>query len=183
MKKLIIVVLVLCISFSVAADSVLMKDIGFSFGHGNFLFDSYDPSGVGLLLGGTFGLTQRLELDVCGMMMLTPLFGSDYSVGLELAFALMGERVFDYDNAGLGINSLVSIGLYANDHNAENRFLPTIITLRLTPLTVGSPRTGRRERMLPMGVAWNFLSGEFTFFFSAFIFDFYDSARVSGLGI
>lgn len=180
MKKTIAVIVIAAVCFSAFAGNVLLKDIGFSFGQANFLFDKHDPSGVGMLLGGTFGLTERLELDVQALTMLTPKLCGDFSVGIELGYSLLGERVFDYDNAGLGINMLVSVGLFANDHNPDGRFLPTILTLRITPLTVGSPRTGRRERLLPMGIAWNFYSNEFTFFFSAFIFDFYDKDRVAG---
>lgn len=162
---------VLCLAC--ASEGVFLKDIGIEFGHGNFLFDRYDPSGVGLLTGAAFGLTERLELDAVAMVMLTPRLFGDASIGCELGFCLLGERVFNYDNAGLGINSMVSIGIFANNHNPEKVFLPSILTLRVTPLTVGSPRTGRRERLLPMGLAWNFHTGELSFFFSAFIMDFY----------
>lgn len=153
--------------------SVAFGDIGISFGHGNFLFDSYEESGAGVMTGLCIGLTERLELDLQAQIMLTPHPFGTATVGLELAWALLGERVFDYDNAGLGINTLISIGLWANDHNPGSRFVPGILTLRITPLTDGSPRTGRRERILPVGVAWNFCSGEVTLFFSAFILDFY----------
>lgn len=178
-KRVLAALLALMCLLPASAKGVFLKDVGFSFGHGDFMFDQYSEPGIGVLLGGTFGLTERAELDIVAVAPLAPRPFSDVTIGLEAGFSLLGERVFSYDNAGLGINTLLSVGLYANNHNDAGLFLPTILTLRVAPLTVGSPRIGKRERVLPLGVAWNILSGQVSFFFSAFVYDFYDKRRVA----
>lgn len=181
MKKLLLIIVLMLLSLSFAlGSSVFLKDIGFSFGHANFFFDKYESLNLGMYNGLTFGLTQKLDCQIGAVFALTPYPYADVSVGIEFNYCFLGERVFDRPNAGVGINSMISVGLYANNHNQDHRFLPTILMLKITPLTVGSPASGKRERLLPIGVAYNFYSKQFSLFLSCFVHDFYSSKKVLG---
>ncbi|MFA7107780.1 MAG: hypothetical protein WC162_01410 [Sphaerochaetaceae bacterium] len=178
MKKIIITILVLIIAFSIFAESKddssnFLKDIGFTIGHNENYFDNNYEYGLNLLLGLDAGLTEKLELNLIGTFEIVPSFIKDFSLGLELNYSLLGERVFSNRNAGMGINSMVGFGLYCNNHNDKNIFMPTTLVLRLYPATVGAPASGKRERILPLGLAYNFMTNDISMFFSVAMYDHY----------
>jgi len=178
MKKIIITILILMITFSVFAESEndtsnFLKDIGFAIGHNENYFDGNYEHGLNLLLGLDAGLTEKLELNFMGIIEMVPTFVQDFSLGLEFNYSLLGERVFSNRNAGMGMNSMVGFGLYCNTHNEKNIFMPTTIVLRLYPACVGAPASGKRERILPMGLAYNFMTKDISMFFSIAIYDHY----------
>ncbi len=179
-KRLVAIVLVIALIMScIYADSVeksgsvLFQDIAIRIGEGSFLFDKYSTMGANFLGGMTFGLTKRTELSIEAITPIVPNPLSDVIAGFELSFCLLGDRVSDKDNAGLGINTMLSAGLFFSDHNHQNKFLPTFLTLRANIVTVGSPYSGRREHLLPIGVAWNFQDNTFSLFVSVMLYDNY----------
>jgi hypothetical protein len=179
-KKAILIILIIALTMSsisanAAKDSeqVLFKDIAIRIGTGRFFFDKYSKMGANFLGGLTFGLTQRMEVSLEAITPLVPEPFSEVIAGFEVSFSLLGARVYLENNAGNGLNTLVSLGLFFSDHNNKSQYLPTFLTLRLVPLTVGSPYSGRREHLLPMGIAWNLQDNTFSFFFSVVMYDNY----------
>lgn len=184
-KRFFVVVLVVVTMFSLAAgeaesvngDSVLFKDIGIRVGNGSFLWDSYMDTGLHFLGGMTFGLTKRLEVAVEAITPIVPSPLSDVVAGLEFSYALLGDRVSSGDTAGTGINTMLSLGLFCSTHNEKGVFMPTYLTFRLNTLTIGMPYSGRREHLLPIGIAWNFMEGKVSLFCSILMYDHYVKAR------
>ena len=184
-KRFFVVVLVIVTMFSLVAGeaepvdggSVLFKDIGIRVGNGSFLWDSYMDTGLHFLGGVTFGLTKRLEVAVEAITPIVPSPLSDVVAGLEFSYALLGDRVSSGDTAGTGINTMLSLGLFCSNHNSKGVFMPTYLTFRLNTLTIGMPYSGRREHLLPIGIAWNFMEGKVSLFCSILMYDHYVKAR------
>ena len=166
------------VGFSVLAESednssVFLKDIGLIVGHNENYFDENYEHGLNLLLGLDAGLTEKLEFNLMGTFEILPTIVNDFSLGFELNYSLLGERVFSNRNAGMGINSMVGIGLYCNNHNDKNIFMPTTVVLRFYPACVGAPASGRRERILPLALAYNYMTNDVSMFFSVTMYDHY----------
>ncbi len=185
MKKILVVILVFLTMFtsfasdvssnpsSVKSKSVLFKDIGLRIGNGTFFWNEYCDVGLHLLAGMTFGLTQRLEVALEAITPIVPAPFSDVVAGLEFSYCFLGDRVTANNNAGSGVNIMVSLGLFCSSHSEDGKFLPTYLTLRFNPLALGNPNAGKREQLLPMGIAWNFRDKKVSMFFSLLIYDHY----------
>ncbi len=179
-KKFIIVILLFAITMSCIcaedtkkSSSMLFKDIAIRIGTGRFFFDKHSQMGANFLGGVSLGLTKRSELAVEAITPLVPNPFSEVIVGFELSYSLLGNRVSDKNNAGNGLNTLLSLGLFFSDHNDKGQFLPTFLTFRVSPLTVGSSYSGRREHLLPLGLAWNFQDNSVSLFVSLVLYDNY----------
>ena len=148
----------------------LNAEVGVRIGHGALDPDFKNGLGLTLLAGLDFGLTERLELNVEAMTPLVPNPFSEVRAGFELGYALSGKRVAKDGYSGIAINQVVSIGLFT-----DGNFIPTYLTLRVTPLTVGTPASGRRENLLPVGIAWNFRDNSVGLFITVIMYDYYIS--------
>lgn len=188
-KRFVAVVLAMALVFSLSAmdiqsdapsntdGSVLFKDIGIRIGNGTFLWNPDMDMGLHLLGGMTFGLTKRLEVAVEAITPIVPNPLSDVVAGFELSYALIGDRVSSGNTAGTGINTMLSVGLFCSTHNVDAVFKPTYLTFRINALTIGTPYSGRREHLLPVGIAWNFQKGSVSFFCSILMYDHYIKSR------
>lgn len=189
MKRIIVMIMVVAAVFSLCAvegpsetsssnaGSALFKDIGIRVGNGTFLWNDHMDMGLHFLGGMTLGLTKRLEMAVEAITPIVPDPLSDIVAGFELSYALIGDRISLGNTAGTGVNMLVSLGLFCSTHNGYGAFMPTYLTLRVNSLTIGTPYSGKREHLLPIGVAWNFMEGEFSFFCSIIMYDHYIKSR------
>lgn len=148
-------------------------DLGVTFGHGALSFNAFTGPGLSMTLGLTMGVTQRMEIDLVSLIELVPHPFGDVVVGAELAFALLGERAFADNRAGIGINTYLSAGLLFSDHTPDGRYAPTYLTCSITPIVVGSPYSGKRERLAKMGVAWNFQNNSVSMYWSIALYDLY----------
>lgn len=180
LKKFTILILIVVITMSCIyaedekkSQSVLFKDIAIRIGEASFLFDQHSKMGANFLGGITVGLTKRTELAIEAITPLVPEPFSNVIAGFEFSYNLLGERVSEKNNAGSGLNMLLSAGLFFSNHNNKGQFLPTFLTFRIVPLTAGSPYSGRREHLLPIGVAWNFQDNSFSLFVSIMMYDNY----------
>lgn len=178
-KSIILILVVLLTMSSIYAEdtkksqSVLFQDIAIRIGEGSFLFDKYSQMGANFLGGITLGLTKRTELSLEVITPLTPKPFSNVIAGFEFCFSLIEDRVSTKNNAGNGLNVMVGAGLFFSNHNDKGQYLPTFLTLRFFPLTVGSPYSGHREILLPIGVAWNIQDNSFSLFVSIMMYDNY----------
>lgn len=160
----------LCVPPSLAAAVPL--DFGISFGH-VAQYDDHHTSGLSTSVGFTKGLTERLELLVFVQSELTPEFLSDAQFGADLAYSLMGKR-WDKDGfAGTGINMLVSIGILAGNHSQQGGFGLDSIVAKLTPIAIGTPHVGKRNRFCTFGIDWNIRDNRVAFIWNILISDFY----------
>ncbi len=180
LKSLIILTLIILLTMSYIfaedeknSQSVLFQDIAIRIGDAGFLFDKNSKMGANFLGGVTIGLTKRTEIAIEAITPLVPDPFSNVMVGFEFSYNLLGERVSEKNNAGNGLNTLLSVGLFFSNHNKKEQFLPTFLTLRIVPLTAGSPYSGRREHLLPIGLAWNFQDNTFSLFVSVIMYDNY----------
>ena len=164
MRKFFIAVLLVLLSvLPLAAGDY--HDVALGFGHQTY---KWPEKGISLSYSLSIGLTERMELDIWGSSELVPRpFGSNL-LGAELSFALMGPRSTASRVAGSGINTLLSVGgFYRIDNNGAGPMIA------ITPLTVGSPITGHRERILRTGVGYDFVNWEFVITFSLISIDYY----------
>jgi len=168
MKRLPVVLLVL-----VSALTVFSSDIALRVGHGAFLPGENGEFGLHGLAGVSFGLTKRIEMNLEVVTPLVPRPVSDVVAGLEVGVSLLGDRNRDIYYNGNSINTVASLGLFASDHAEDGRFLPTYLTLRITPVTIGTPLIGKRESLMPVGVAWNFREKTLGVFMSIMLYDHY----------
>ena len=180
MKKFFLAILILILTMSCIyandtknSSSVLFQDIAIRIGDASFLFDEYSKMGANFLGGLTFGLTERIELSVEAITPLVPDPFSYVITGFEFGYSLIGNRVYSTNNAGNGINVMLSAGLFFSDHNNKGQYLPTFLILKVIPLTVGSPYSGRSEHLLPIGIAWNFQDNAVSLFVSIIMYDNY----------
>lgn len=148
-------------------------DLGITFGHGALSFNKYTGPGLSMTLGLTMGLSQRMEIDLVSLIELVPRPFGDIVVGAEVAYALLGERSFGDNRAGIGINTYLSAGLLFSNHTPNGNYAPTYLTLSVTPVAVGSPYSGKRERLAKMGVAWNFMDNSVSMYWSVALYDYY----------
>lgn len=155
-----VLILVLLVVFSASAE------IGIRIGHGT-LDPDFNNLGMTALAGVDIGLTKRLELNIEVMTPIVPNPLSKAIAGFEIGYSLGGNRTADNGYAGISINHVVSLGFFTVN------LVPTYLTLRLTPVTVGTVAAGRRENFLPIGLAWNFRDNSFGLFMSIMVYDHY----------
>jgi hypothetical protein len=180
LKKSLLIILVIMLTMSCLyadgaknSQSVLFQDIAIRVGEGSFLFDKYSKMGANFLGGITLGLTKRVEVSIEAITPLVPDPFSDVIAGFEFGLSLLGDRVYSTNNAGNGLNVTLCAGLFFSDHNSKGQYLPTFLTLRVIPLTAGSPYSGRSEHLLPIGLAWNFQDNTVSLFVSIMMYDNY----------
>ena len=155
-----VVILLFCVVFSLCAE------IGIRVGHGTIDPD-FNHLGMTALAGVDIGLTKHLELNIEVMTPLVPDPFSKAVAGFELGYAIGGNRTADNGYAGISINHVVSLGFFTVN------LVPTYLTLRVTPVTVGTVAAGRRENFLPIGIAWNFRDNRIGLFVSIMVYDHY----------
>ena len=167
-KKIIAVVLLAILSLPLFADHF---DISFFYGHQGAGVPN--PEGINMTYGMNVGLTGRLEASIWLESMLTPNFFGDNALGLSVSFALLGERSTGGKISGASLNMLANAGIIFNTDNTRDLFLPTAAYLSITPLTLGNPIIGRRERLAEVGVLYNWMENSWGFFFSFLKLDWY----------
>lgn len=161
-KRIIVFALAMLFILPLAAD---VFDISLSLG-----MDSYrwPQNGISISYGAGFGLSQRCELDLYGISQTIPIPFSNNMFGAEITFSLLGRRTSGTSIAGSGINMLLSAGgFYITENNGAG------LLVSFTPITVGNPITGRRERMLRTGAGWDFVNNRLVVTFSLLSLDYY----------
>lgn len=120
----------------------------------------------------SLGLTSHMELAAGSVMELTPAFLDEQTFYLELNYALLGKRSTASKVAGSGINMLLGIGgFYSRTFSSSKDGAGAYITF--TPLTLGNPMTGRRERFLKTNLGYDFINERVVVSFSILGFDLY----------
>lgn len=132
-----------------------------------------DTSRMKLAWGFSTGITDNWELDVQIDSQLVPTFFGDASISLLAQRTLLGQRSTGTSTAGVGINTLVGFGVMLSDYREQGTFGLSHVLLSVTPLTVGSPVMGKRERLLTLTLAYNLSTGGIGILFDLIKYDFY----------
>lgn len=149
MKKRIALVLLLLILGSAFAFASTF-DFALMLGCGNF----FNPSeGIAVSYGASFGISKRVDFSLVVMSEIVPDIGHRNLFMAEFGFALLGARNTAGKVSGVCVNSIVSLGgFYRTDNNGAG------IYLGLSPLTLGSPATVKRERGLRTNIGYDFVN-------------------------
>ena len=137
MKRIaVIIMLIVSLGSLYAGD---YYDISLSIGHGIY---RWPEKGISFSYGMNVGLSERWEMEVWGVSELLPMPFANNMFGIDFSAAILGPRSTASKVAGSGINTLIGIGgFYRTDNNGAGPMVS------ITPLTVGSPISGRRERI------------------------------------
>lgn len=149
MKKKIITALLIAIT-AISVLPASATDFALMLGCGSF----YSPKeGISVSYGMTAGLTESVDISLVGMTELIPDAGKRNIFMLEVGMTLLGKRNTGSKVAGVCVNSVVSLGaFYRTDDNGCG------VYLGISPLTLGSPITSRRERGLRTNVGYDFVN-------------------------
>lgn len=162
MKRVLIIIMALLFALPLSAG--VYNDVSFSLG-----LDQYDfKNGISASFGVNVGLSSRLELDLWTVSELIDIPFSENIFGAELCYSLIGKRSTGSIVAGSGINTIVGAGVFYN--TASRGFGPI---LSITPICVGSPITGKRERIFRTGLGWDVANSEVLVTFSLVNIDIY----------
>ena len=156
-KRILILLMVLVLSIpTIFASSTF--DLALMLGAGNF----FNPSeGIAVSYGVTMGLTKTLDFSVVGMSELVPDTVRRNIFMAEIGMTLMGARNTGSKVAGVCVNSEISLGgFYRTDNGGAG------VYLGISPLTLGSPSTTRRERGLRTNIGWDFVNRKLMVTFS-----------------
>lgn len=173
MKKILVIILISLSAFLYAADHY---DISFSFGadstYGYYKGPYTIEDSLRLNLAMNVGLTPRLETSFGIRTELTPDFIDENTIFGEFTYALLADRSTASKVAGGGLNTLLSLGGFYS-FTVFDDFQGAGIYLSITPLTIGNPIVGHRERLLKTNVGYDFINKKVVVSFSLVTFDYY----------
>ena len=162
MRKALILLMIILSCALPASDH---HDIALSFGHSMY---RWPEKGISFSYGINIGLSSRWEMDIWGISEMVPRPFRSNMFGVDFSYMLLGPRSTASKVAGTGINMMLSIGgFYRTDNNGAGPILS------ITPLTVGSPVSGRRERLLKTGIGYDAVNNEVVVTFSLLNLDYY----------
>lgn len=170
-KKVLLVCMIIGFAFPLFAGYF---DVGLTLGtNAHWGEKDLDPSRLKLAWGASFGLTDVWELDIQTDTQLVPKFLGSHSVSMLVQRTLLGQRSTGGQTAGVGVNSLVGVGAMISPYTPEEKITLSHLLVSLTPITIGSPITGKRERVLTLTLAYNLHTKQVAVFFDLLKFDFY----------
>ena len=180
LKRMVAVFLLLLVLCMPLAALSYARDFAVTFGH-MALFDGYQSNGLHGYFGISKGLTEQFEANIFTQVELTPSIVSDVQIGFDVSYSLLGKRWDAEGYAGSGVNMLASAGILTGFHNPEGRFAIDSVFVRLTPVTVGSSHSGKRDRFLSMGLAWNFHEKKLSLLWNILLSDIYITGTYKGV--
>ncbi|MDD3903212.1 MAG: hypothetical protein WC136_06365 [Sphaerochaeta sp.] len=149
-------------------------DLGITLGTEIHLFEEdFDQSKMKMAWGLSMGLNENWELDLQSASQLIPDFFGDTTLSVLLQRTLLGQRSTGNQIAGLGVNSLVGGGIMFSSYNNEEVYKPTHLLFSLTPITIGTPISGKRERLVTLTLAYNLHTQQVSMLFDVIKYDFY----------
>ncbi len=149
-------------------------DVGITLGTNAHMKEkSLDPSRLKLAWGAAIGITDVWEIDIQANTQLVPTFVGSSAVSLLAQRTLLGQRSTGGKTAGIGVNSLIGVGAMFSPYTPEGVVTLSHLLFSVTPLTVGSPVTGKRERAFALTLAYNLHTKRVAILFDLVKFDFY----------
>ena len=163
MKRAVLVFLILLLLSPLSAGDY--HDVSLTIGHGTY---KWPEKGISFSYGINIGLSSRWELGFWGISEVVPKPFESNMFGIDFTFTLFGPRSTASKIAGSGINTALSIGgFYRTDNNGAGPIIS------ITPITVGNPISGRRERILKTSIGYDAVNNELVILFSLINLDFY----------
>ena len=133
----------------------------------------YDSSKLKFAWGVTLGISDVWEVDLQANSALVPVFFGDTTVAMLLQKSILGQRSTGTNVAGLGVNTLLGAGLLLSEYFPGGYMMPTHFLFSLTPFTLGTPISTKRERMFSVMLAYNFFTSQVSVLFDLVKYDFY----------
>lgn len=150
MKKSAILLIIVSVLLPLGA-----LDYGFSLAPWSF------TGGVtpGLYGGGGFnlGLTPRWEAEVFAVTEVTPAPGDTVLAGVQVGFSLLGDRIPTYFNSVIDLgylHGLSGLSSTAAGTGGGGVTRSNYLLLRLSPLAIGNPTFGMRDRIFSVGLLY-----------------------------
>ena len=164
----------------ITAGAARAQDLAFSLGTWSFLPDAAGqlPGGTpGLFpsFGATYGITRHLEAGLAIIPRMTPEPFDDIFVEEHVGVSLFGERVSRSGGPAVYINTLLDAGFLFGAHNvlSGSPGYSRALFIRVTPITLGNPYYGRRDRLLSAGIIYDYDANSASLFLSLIAADFY----------
>ncbi len=156
-RRLILLIVIMLLSSSMLFASST-TDFALMLGCGNF----FNPKeGIAVSYGATLGISKSVDISFVGMSELIPSSFNRNILMLEVGMTLMGTRNTGSKVAGVCVNSVISVGGFWKswDNGAG-------IYLGISPLTIGSPTTVKRERVFRTNIGYDFVNRKLLVTFS-----------------
>jgi len=163
-------------AFPLEAKGIGYFDLGVTLGTRSHYFEEkYDDSKLAVQYGLTLGLSDVYELDVTGTSEVVPDFfeGTNTTMQVLLQRSLLGERNTGTAVSGIGLNTLLGFGVGLSTYHETGEFYPTHLLFSLTPVTIGTPMMGKREKLCSLTLAVNIYDKSISLYFDLMSFDFY----------
>ena len=134
--------------------------------------DEFRERGLSADFGMNLGLSSIAEMSIGVSSELIPVPFSDNTAFLEFNFALLGPVGTASRVAGVGVNSMLGFGgFFSYDSDGGKMKAGPYVTI--TPLTLGNPISGRRERALKTNLGYDAINNQFYWAFSLVELDYY----------
>ena len=141
------------------------------------MFGAYDrpflepAPGVGMSYGFNLGLSSRVELNLGAVSSIVPDPFSENTFFTEVQVALLGKTSTASKVSGSNVNMYLGLGgFYSWDDMGYQSAGPYI---SWTPISMGTPISGRRERMMKTSFGWDCINNKAVLAFSLVNFDFF----------
>jgi hypothetical protein len=158
---------VLCLCMLVPLPAFAEPDLGLALGPWSFASGGPGPGTyayTGLAIGGG----RRLELEASGIVEMTPSPGDTILAGASLGFSVGGPRIPTYFNVVVDLGYLQTVV-----DDGQFHLGPSYLLLRLSPLVIGNPWYGHRERIFSLGVLYDIPAASFSVVWNVLILHWY----------
>ena len=156
------------------------QDLAFSMGSWSFFPNTsgWLPSGSPgefAAFGLTYGLSPRFEAGASIIPRLSSEPFDDIFAEGHLGLSLFGDRIKKAGGPGIYINGLLDAGLLFGTHGilSGTAEYSKALFLRLTPITLGNPYYGRRDRILSVGLIYDVDANSASLFMNLIAADFF----------
>jgi hypothetical protein len=153
--------------------SLLMAapDLGVALGPWSFIGGGPGPGTYaygGLALGGA----SRLEAEAFGIVELMPLPGDSLLAGASIGWSLGGRRIPTYFNVVVDLGYIQTLA-----YDALSGLGPAYLMLRISPLVIGNPLHGHRDRMFSLGLLYSLGEGSVSAVWNVLIVHWYPGKK------
>lgn len=173
-------VLALALSFLMTAAGAGAQDLALSVGAWSFFRDAAGESPAGeagtfAALGVSYGISPRIEAGASIIPRFFPAPFDDIFVEEHIGISLFGERARNSGEPAIYINAILDIGVLFGSHNVLSGApeFSRALFIRLTPLSLGNPYYGRRDRLLSTGLLYDYDRASASLFMNIIAADFY----------
>lgn len=127
-----------------------------------------DPGAYGYI-GGNFGISPRIEMDVFSVLHITPIPFANVYGGCSVNVLLVTPQDRSSEEHPYFLNSICSLGYI---QRIGKGFSPAVF-IRITPLALGGALYRSRERGPSIGIIYDIKESSFSMFWNFFLFDTY----------